>query len=247
MFVPDPLALLVLLISPAVGSFLAVLVDRLPRGEDVVRAPSACRSCGARLGLRDLVPVLSFVLLRGRCRRCCASIPPMTLYIEILAIGAAVLAVLAGGGPVAVLLNALWLWLLVALAATDLVWFRLPDPLTAALGAVALGLAALPGGIGLIPALVGAVAGAGSFAALRWAYARLRGREGLGMGDVKLMAGLGGFAGVAALPQLVLVAALMALAAALVTRGGMAGTRALPFGAALCAAGAVLWLMRAAA
>ncbi|UWQ93528.1 prepilin peptidase (plasmid) [Rhodobacteraceae bacterium M382] len=60
-----PLSLLILLISPAVGSFLGVLADRLPRGESVIRPHSACRRCGARLTVPDLIPVLSYALLRG--------------------------------------------------------------------------------------------------------------------------------------------------------------------------------------
>jgi len=238
---------LLLVISPMIGSFLAVLVDRLPRGQSVVAPRSACRSCDTPLGPRDLMPVVSFAMLRGRCRHCGAPIPPMTLYVELLAIGAALLAILNGGDPAFVVLNAVWLWLLIALAATDLIWFRLPDLLTAALGLTALALALGPYGPSLAHAAWGAALGAGSFALLRWAYATLRGQDGLGLGDVKLMVGLGAFAGTEALPHMVLIAALLALAGAVLTgrsAGGLAATRALPFGAALCGAGALLWLLR---
>ncbi|WP_299146606.1 A24 family peptidase [uncultured Tateyamaria sp.] len=240
---------LLLVISPVIGSFLAVLVDRLPRGQSVVMPRSACRACDTRLRARDLVPVLSFALSRGRCRHCAAPIPPFTLYTELLAIGAALLAILNGGDMALVALNALWLWLLIALAMTDLLWFRLPDLLTGTLAVVAWALAVTPGGPGLGHAAWGVALGAGSFALIRWAYAKVRGREGLGLGDVKLMIGLGAFAGPFALPHLVLFAALFALAGALATRhttDGMAATRPLPFGTALCAAAALLWLMRAA-
>lgn len=238
------LATLLILSGPAVGSFLAVLADRLPRGEDVVRAPSRCRACGRRLRPWEMVPILSHIALRGRCRGCGAAIPGDALPIELAAAGAAVLAVLAGGGAAQMGLSALWLWLLLALAAADLRWLRLPDPLTAALAAVALATAAVRGEVGA--ALAGAALGVAAFAALRWGYARLRGREGLGLGDVKLMAGLGAFAGPWALPHLALTGALVALAGALASRGPLSGTRALPFGAALCVAGALLWLWRAA-
>lgn len=237
-----PFVVFLLLISPCVGSFLAVLADRLPRGEDVVRQPSACRSCGAALSPRDLVPVLSFVRTRGRCRHCAATIPPWTLYAEILATGAAVLALLAGGGMAQVLLSALVLWCLTGLAITDMVWMRLPDPLTLTLAAGAFGLAALPGGMGLFAAFMGAVSGAGSFALIRWGYAWVRGREGLGAGDVKLMVGLGALSGPWDLPLLVLLGAVGGLAIAAARRNADRA-QALPFGAALCAAGAVIWLM----
>lgn len=235
---------LLILVAPAVGSFLGVLADRLARGEDVIRAPSCCRACARRLSPRDLIPLASYLLLRGRCRTCGAPIPPQTLYAELLGTGAAVLAVLAGGGPLEVGLSALWLWLLVALSLSDLSWLRLPDPLT--LGLFVTALARAPHGLGT--ALLGAALGAGSFLALRWGYRRLRGREGLGLGDVKLMAGLGAYAGPLDLPLLVLIGAVLALAGALVSglvSGGLSARRALPFGAALALAGAVIWLMRA--
>lgn len=229
-----------ILIAPAVGSFLAVLADRLPRGEDVVRAPSRCRGCARRIAPWDLIPIASFLMLRGRCRACGAAVPPMLFYAELLATGAAVLAVLAGGNALHMGLSALFLWILVALALSDLTWFRLPDPLTAGLVPVAFALAPQ----GLAMAALGAVLGAGSFALLRWGYAWLRGRAGLGMGDVKLMAGLGAYAGPFDLPLLVLMAALIGIAMAALTPGGLRGTRAVPFGTALCAAAALLWLMR---
>jgi len=247
MFMPPLFAAFLLLVSPAVGSFLAVLVDRLPRGEDVVRVPSACRGCKTPLRVRHLIPVISFVTQRGRCSYCAAPIPAWLLYIEILAAGAALLALLAGGTVAMVLLNVALLWILIALAASDLLWFRLPDPLTAALELVALLRAAQPGGHGLAMGRLGALIGMGSFAALRWGYASLRGRQGLVLGDVKLMAGLGAFAGPWDLPLLVLVAALLALSATLwrqYKRGrDIRADLALPFGGALCTAAALLWLV----
>ncbi len=239
---------LLIMLAPAIGSFLAVLVDRLPRGEDVMRARSGCRACATPLAPWDMIPVASYMALRGRCRSCGASIPPFLLYMELLALGAAVLAVLAGGSSLQIILSAIWLWLLIALAVSDLIWFRLPDLLTAGLALTALFLSTMPGGLGVITMAAGAALGAGSFVVLRWVYKRLRHRDGLGLGDVKLMVGLGGFVGPFDLPLLVLMAALTALALAILTRSGadgMNGGRALPFGASLCAAGAVLWLLGA--
>ena len=236
----------VVLIGPFVGSFLGVLMDRLARCQDVVRAPSACRTCGVRLGVRDLVPVLSFAINRGRCRTCHAPIPPILLYSELLGAGAAVLAVIAGYDVASVVIYAMFLWVLIALAGSDLMWFRLPDVLTAALAVIAFTLAVLPDGIGFPLAVLGAAVGAGSFAILRIGYRYLRGTDGLGLGDVKLMVGLGAFAGPLNLPVLVLIAATSALAIALVQRvqdrDALRATRLLPFGAALCVAAAVLWV-----
>lgn len=248
----DFTAIFLILIGPFIGSFLALLADRLPRGENVVTSPSTCRSCGTRLGLRDLLPVLAFALNRGRCRHCGAAIPAVTLYTEIAASGAAVLAVLAGGDAVQMWLTALFLWLLLVLAVTDLIWFRLPDLLTGGLFLVALALAWREGRLDM--ALIGAAVGAGSFLALRVGYRALRGREGLGLGDVKLMAGIGAFAGPADLPSLLLIAALGALSVVLLLQvisdereSRELWSRRLPFGAALCAATALLWLLDALA
>ncbi len=234
-----------LLAAPCVGSFLGVLVDRLPRSEDVTRAPSACRACGTRLGARDLVPLLSFAAARGRCRHCGAPIPPWLLYLEIAATGAAVIAVLLGDGSATMLLITGILWLLLALAVADLIWFRLPDALTLALFGAALAWVWQSSGAAG-SALWGALIGAGAFWMIRLAYRSLRGREGLGLGDVKLMAGLGALVGPWDLPQMVLMASLLALIGAGFCPGRLHGTRPLPFGAALCAATAAMWLWQQA-
>ena len=243
---PPALALLLLIAAPAAGSFLGVLIDRLPRGEDVIRRRSACRSCAAPLGPADLIPVLSYLWRRGRCGRCGAAIPRWLPGVELGALALAGLALAAGGPPGAVGLSAVVLWCLLALALCDLQWFQLPDALTGALFCAALGLSALYGP-GWAAALWGASLGSGAFLALRAGYRVWRGREGLGLGDVKLMAGLGALAGPYDLPLLVLLAALAGLAAALagsVVAGRVPkGTQPLPFGAALAASGGVIWLL----
>lgn len=238
-----------LLVAPAVGSFLGVLVDRLPRSEDVMGKRSSCRTCHAKLGPLDLIPILSFIALRGKCRYCHSALAGWHLYLEIAALGLAFMAVSAGGDPLDIWLNALFLWVLLGLLTADVLWFRLPDPLNIALAVVTAVMAAQHGQIGLISALAGAALGSGSFMALRIGYQALRGREGLGMGDVKLMVGLGAFAGPFDVPVLLLMASLGALAAGLVVHlraraQGAWATRRLPFGAALCCAAIVIWVFR---
>ncbi len=213
-----------------------------------MRLRSRCRSCGTVLDVKDLVPLVSYIILRGRCRHCHSSIPAQSFHVELLALGAAVLAIIAGGSAAEMGVTALWLWLLITLTACDLIWFRLPNAPTAVLALVSLAMATLPGGPGLQQAVIGALIGAGSFALLAWGYHKLRGRVGLGQGDVKLMVGLGAFAGPFDVPLLVLVAALLALLFALLTRrqsGGLGPMRALPFGAALCISAGLLWIVRA--
>lgn len=243
-------SILLILISPAVGSFLGVVADRLPRGEDVVFTPSACRTCKHRLSVAHLIPIISYILQCGRCRSCHGPIPQSTLYTEILALGAAVLAVLAGGATLEMATSAIWLWMLIALAASDAVWLRLPDPLTLLLFVCAAAVSLMPHGIGATAAITGAILGAGSFAILRWTYFKLRGRVGLGLGDVKLMGGLGAFCGPVDLPLLILIAALSSITFALFTHmrnRALTATLPLPFGAALCFASAVMWLLQSSA
>jgi len=160
MDLPLCLALLLVLAGTAAGSFLAVLADRQPRGEDWVRRPSACRACNAPLALRDLVPLASWLALGGRCRRCGAAIPAWLPAMELGGAAAALLAAVLWPAPLAALLGAGLLWCLLGLAAADALWLRLPDPLTAALGLFAFALAWLPGGPGPGPALAAGAAGA---------------------------------------------------------------------------------------
>ena len=256
---PPALALFLLLISPAVGSFLALLADRLPRGESAVTLRSHCRSCAHPLRAWDLLPVLSFTLNRGCCRYCGAAIAPWHLYTELAALGLAALALGLGGSAPEIALTALALWLLWVLALCDLLWFRLPDILTATLALLALAWAGAVQ-ISLIPApphpllpqtigqaLTGGGIGVASLWLLRLGYQYLRNRAGLGLGDVKLMAGLGGLTGAWLLPHLLLLAALLALAGAVISarcqRRALKASRALPFGAALCASAALIWLL----
>lgn len=245
------LAVFLLLAGPAVGSFLALLAERLPRGEDVLAAPSRCRACGTRLGWRDLVPLVSWLALRGRCRSCGAALPRALIEAELAGFAAAALAVVLAPSPAVMVLGASFLWCLLGLALCDLAAFRLPDALTGTLALLGLALAWADPARGVLAGLAAGAAGVAAFAALRFGYRALRGREGLGMGDVKLMAGIGAGLGFAALPLVTLIAALAALALAWRARLGGAGAAAtgpqapVPFGAYLASAAMAVWVLSA--
>lgn len=234
----------------AVGSFLATLVVRAPQGLPL-SGRSRCDHCGAALAIPDLLPLLSFLLRRGRCRRCGAPIDPVHPLLEVLGalVGALSLGLL--GLPLG-LAGALLGWTLLALAALDLRHFWLPDWLTLPL--LAGGLAAT---LLLHPARLPTQFAAAGLAGLtlwlvRALFARLRGREGLGLGDVKLAAGLGAWLSPALLPPLLLLAALagLALAAAVRLGRGQHGRQGrwpiVPFGACLAVAAWPTWLASAA-
>lgn len=229
---------LLLILSPFAGSFLGVLADRLPEGRDVLAARSRCAACGHVLGPADLVPILSWAWRRGRCGHCGAAIPLHLPLIEAGTMAGAALA-LALDPPGGALAGALVLWLLATLALADARHRRLPDVLTAALAVVALATALAAGHGGA--ALAGAAIGAGGFWLIRIAYRALRGREGLGMGDVKLMAGIGALHPLADLPLVVALGAGLGLAWALAAhRGRPPAALALPFGSFLCAGSALV-------
>ena len=222
------------------GSFLNVVVHRLPRGMSVLRPRSHCPACGAPVRWFDNVPVLSYLALAGRCRTCRARISPRYPAVELasgaLAAGVAARFGLTVAGAEAMLL----VMLLLPLAFIDLEHHLLPDVLT--LPGIAIGLACSWAG-GLVPfadALVGAAVGAGVPYAVMVAYRRLRGVEGMGLGDVKLLAMIGAFLG---WRGMLLTLGVGATAGALVGLALIATGRGrrdteLPFGTFLCAAAA---------
>ena len=239
-----PWALLLILISPAVGSFLGLVVDRLIRQVPVLWQVSHCSTCDARLIWRDLVPILSALHLRGRCRVCGAEFPGFLLRIEIAALLAALLAVATVPGAVELWLTAAMLWCLIALFYCDLVAFRLPDVLTLALFLFALAYASLTRSI--LDGLMGAAIGMAAFWLIRLGYQYLRGREGLGLGDVKLMAGIGAAVGALEIPVVTLIAAVLAIGVTVFQASSRKALpesgEKLPFGSYLCGAAAVVIL-----
>ncbi|MCW2382399.1 MULTISPECIES: prepilin peptidase [unclassified Sphingobium] len=220
------------------GSFLGAIVTRWPRGESVMRGRSACDACGRTLGAIDLIPLLSALRTRGRCRTCGARIDPAHVIMEL---GAAMI-----GGVCAWLLPlpaaalvAVALWILLALAVLDARHFWLPDALTLPLAVLGLTL-----GDWLVPApfadrMIGAAIGYIGLFLLAMSYRRLRGREGLGLGDAKLLGAIGAWLGWQLLPVVLLLASVGGLIWAVILRlkgHALSGNMRLPFGTFLCLA-----------
>jgi leader peptidase (prepilin peptidase)/N-methyltransferase len=228
-----------------VGSFLATVLIRWPKGEGTISGRSRCDACGAVLGPLELVPILSWLVSRGRCRTCGAAIDARHLAIELAAAMIGVVAALAHPLPLALVTAGLGWWLLLT-AALDRQEQWLPDLLTLPL--ILLGLAAAWAGFGppLVERLWGAGIGWAVLEAIRWSYRLLRGRDGMGGGDPKLFAAAGAWVGVWNLPVILLVAGLLGIAAALtmMLRGQKveAGTR-MPLGTLLALALWPAWLM----
>jgi leader peptidase (prepilin peptidase)/N-methyltransferase len=236
-----------ILASAIAGSFLATILVRWPQGRSVARGRSCCDGCGRVLKMRDLVPLLSWLLVRGRCRSCGGRIDPRHPAVELAAASAGLIAALAHGWPLA-LATAILGWWLLLLAALDTEHQWLPDRLTLPLWATGLMVAAFGLGPTLEARLIGSLLGFTSLALVRRAYRRVRGREGLGGGDPKLLGALGAWLGWQTLPLLILGAALLGLAAAALAhfRGQtVTGATPLPFGAYMAVAGWALWLVTA--
>ncbi len=214
---PDTALVMMLVAAPAIGSFLGTLVLRLPEGQPVVAARSACPHCHHPLAAWDMVPLLSWLLLRGRCRHCGAAIGAFYPGMELAALGiaaAAVMLVPAAVVPWSCLLG----WALLALALIDRRAFLLPDVLTLPLLALGLAATAVLDTEALPAHLAGAGLGWLAFTLLAAGYRALRGREGLGGGDAKLLAAGGAWLGWPALPAIMFGAAVLGLAEVLMRR-----------------------------
>ncbi len=224
-----------------VGSFLNVLILRLPREQSLIKPPSRCRRCETPIRWYDNVPVVSWLILGGKCRACGEAIglryPLIELATGTLFLAASVAFGPGGGGWIA----SLFLALMLALAVIDLEHMILPDAIT--LPGVALGLVLqpwVPGG-SFVHSLIGALAGAGALILLINTWYWLREEESMGLGDVNMMAMLGAFLGwrngIVALAVATAAGALIGIAMMLFGRAGWKSK--IPFGVFLAIGGAV--------
>ncbi|MXZ70477.1 MAG: prepilin peptidase [Acidobacteria bacterium] len=235
---PAPLAVpLLVLVGLAAGSFLTVCIRRLPEGGSVITPRSHCPTCGHIVRWRDNVPVISYLVLGGRCRDCGARISAMYPAVEIATPLLFLLQyALAGFGP-PLASRLVFTSMLVVLFVTDLRHRLLPDVITIR-GAVVGLVAAIWLPPGWIDALIGALGGLLLLLAIRELYWRIRGHEGLAYGDAKMLGLVGAFLGW----RLMLVSAVFAflLGAAVglaLIAAGRAGPRTeLPFGSFLAVA-----------
>lgn len=210
------------------GSFLGVVAYRLPRKESVVFGSSHCPACGAAIKPYDNVPLLSFLALRGRCRKCSARISARYPLVEALTAALCVGAVLAHHTATGIALSVTLILLLVPVAEIDLEYRIIPNRITGLGAVLALGI-----GLALDPAgeperLIAAAAAGGFLLAAALAYP-----GGMGMGDVKLAGVMGLFLGRAVAPAIMiaLVSGVVAGLVVMSSRGVKAGRKtAVPFG-----------------
>jgi leader peptidase (prepilin peptidase)/N-methyltransferase len=186
--------LTITLFGLCIGSFLNVCAYRLPIGKSIVHPRSSCTSCGRQLTWFDNLPVLSWVVLGGRCRTCKAPVSWIYPAVEIVTSLVFVVTYLTYGLTLLGLVRVVFACALIVLFVTDLQHKILPNVIT--YSGIIVGFACsffLPPG--WVSSLIGLIVGAGFLWGIAEAYIRIRGQEGLGMGDVKLLAMIGAFLG----------------------------------------------------
>jgi len=179
------------------GSFLNVVIYRVPRGMSLLRPPSSCPGCGARIKPYDNVPVLSYIVLRGKCRRCGRPISPVYPTVEALTALAFILVHIGSGRGLGLEFAAgcLFASLLIVLGFIDYFHQILPDEITMPGLILSLVYSLFRNDLTFRGALIGAVTGAGFLLAVYGGYRIVRKKEGLGMGDVTMLLMIGAYLG----------------------------------------------------
>ena len=228
-----------------VGSFLNVCIGRLPAGESVVTPRSRCPSCRKQIAWYDNLPVLSYLILGGRCRNCSARISWRYPLIEMATGALFVVQGVAWGDDLPLLASRLvFTAMLIVLFGTDLETQRLPNVIT--LPGIIVGLVFnvfVPPG--LVDAVLGAAIGAAVLGLIRWGWKRATGVEGMGLGDVKMIAMIGAFLGWRQVWVVLFLSSLVGavIGIALTIVGGKTMQSRLPFGTFLALAALIASLV----
>jgi leader peptidase (prepilin peptidase)/N-methyltransferase len=240
-------AVIAALVGLLIGSFLNVVAYRLPRDMSIVSPRSRCPACGAAVTARDNVPVVSWLLLGGRCRSCKARISLRYPAIELANGILWVLAYWRAPGWGDFFSGALLCSAGLALLLIDAEFQILPDLITLAGLAVGLALSFVSVLRTPVGALLGAAIGAGGLWLLAFSYEKIAKQEGMGLGDVKMLGMIGAFLGPAGVLVTVLLASLSGsvVGVALILAKGGSGKTKLPFGVFLALGSIAAWFFGA--
>jgi leader peptidase (prepilin peptidase)/N-methyltransferase len=227
--------LFTLCLGLTIGSFLNVVIVRLPLEKSIAFPGSHCPSCQAKLKWYENLPVLSYLALRGKCRSCKSEISIRYPIVELITALLFLAAKLKFGfTPLLFIRDFPFLAILTAVTFIDLEHRLIPDPLS--LGGLIVGLATsfwVPG-LGLLNSVIGASVGFGVFYALAWLYLRYSGRSGLGGGDIKLLAMIGAFLGLGGVFAAILISSifgsLVGIGWAVVSKKEKVMSVAIPYG-----------------
>ena len=223
------------------GSFYSVCVSRGIEETSIISPPSHCPACGHRLRPWELIPLVSWLALRGRCAGCRERISVLYPLIELASAVFAALAAARFGPSWWFVAHLVLGGLFIVASGIDFQVYLLPNYLTYPAAVLGLTLGALDPAIGPLAAVAGALIGFGVFWLLAAGYRRAKGVDGLGGGDVKLMLSIGGAVGGLGLPYAVLIGSVAALAASpfYVLGRGKDRQMPIPFGPFLCFGGLV--------
>ena len=178
-----------------IGSFLNVVIYRLPRRKSIVYPPSECPSCNTKIKFYDNIPVISYLILGGKCRTCKTKIPIRYPIIELLTGISAVLVYLKWGLSIDFAFMFLYIALMIALSVIDLDFKIIPDEINFVGAVSGFIYAFFRQDLSVLDALLGAIVGSGLLFLVGYLYLKFRKIEGLGLGDVKLMIFIGTYVG----------------------------------------------------
>ena len=212
-------------LGASLGSFLNVCIYRIPADESVVRPSSRCPACHTPIAWYDNVPIVSWMALGGRCRRCHGPIAARYPFVEAATGALALLALWRLGATPAALVAFAFTAALLLITFIDFDHLFIPDEVSLPGILLGLALSAAPGGIGLANAALGAALGGGLLWLVAWSYERTTGSEGMGLGDVKLLAMIGAFLGWQAIPVILVVASIAGSLAGVLVIFGSRGRR----------------------
>jgi leader peptidase (prepilin peptidase)/N-methyltransferase len=245
-------SLIVLVFGAVVGSFLNVCIGRIPNEESIVTPPSRCPNCRTPIAFYDNIPLVSYLLLRGRCRSCLERISPRYFLVGLLMGLMAIALYYRFGLGFEFVVGFILVASLLVISFIDLDVRIVPDVIS--LPGIVLGLVLsiasyffLGDQSGIVPSplssVIGILAGGGFLLATAWIYEKITGVEGMGGGDIKLLAMIGAFLGWPSIPITLFFASLVGSAVGLTCMllTGAGRRLALPFAPFLCS-GALLFI-----
>ncbi|SCY41267.1 prepilin peptidase [Desulfoluna spongiiphila] len=245
--IPLSVTLAVLFYGLCVGSFLNVCIYRVPLSRSIVRPGSACPSCGTAIRWYDNIPVVSYLILLGRCRACKARVSIRYPAIEALTGGAALVSLYAFGPSASALVHFLFYSVLITLTFIDIDHRIIPDVISLPGIPLFFLLSLAVPTLSWQDAALGILIGGGSLWLIAWLYERATGKAGMGGGDVKLLGMMGAFIGWEGVLFTVffssLTGSVIGLSIMLAQRGTM--KMAIPYGPFLAAGGVVYTLFGA--
>jgi len=202
---------LAFVLGALIGSFLNVCIYRWPAEESVIRPRSHCAGCGSTVLWYDNIPIVSWIILRGKCRRCGSPISVQYPVIELATALVWTAAAIRFGLSVQAIHAAIFLTLLLGIAMTDAREMVIPDQFSLGGAVIGLGLAAIPGGFPITDALIGAAASYAMLWILKWGAEKAFHKPALGVGDIHMMLMIGAFLGVSGAILTVFLGSLLGL------------------------------------